>query len=69
MEAPVLNLIQKFGGGVWCRVDWRRFKLAWHRFNETTTPTSRSAASLPTGLPAIPIPMGCLAASLSRTAV
>jgi hypothetical protein len=34
MEAPVSNLSQKFGWGVWCRVEWRLFKLGWDRFNE-----------------------------------
>ena len=42
MEAPVEGLHQKFGWGIWCRIDWRIFKLCWDRFhqddNSDTTP-------------------------------
>ena len=34
MEAPVEGLHQKFGWGIWCRIDWRLFKLCWDRFNQ-----------------------------------
>lgn len=34
MEAPVKSFAQRFGWGVWCRVDWQNFKLCWDRFEE-----------------------------------
>ena len=34
MEAPVRGFGQRFGWGIWCRVDWKSFKLCWDRFEE-----------------------------------
>ena len=35
MEAPVHGFAQRFGWGVWCKVDWKSYKLCWDRFDES----------------------------------
>ena len=30
----MIGLHQRFGWGIWCRLDWRLFKLCWDRFHE-----------------------------------
>jgi hypothetical protein len=34
MEAPVHGFAQRFGWGVWCKLDWKDYKLCWDRFEE-----------------------------------
>jgi hypothetical protein len=34
MEAPVHGFSQRFGWGIWCKVDWKAYKLCWDRFEE-----------------------------------
>jgi hypothetical protein len=35
MEAPVHGFSQRFGWGVWCKVDWKSYKLCWDRFEDS----------------------------------
>lgn len=35
IEAPVHGFSQRFGWGVWCKVDWKDYKLCWDRFEES----------------------------------
>jgi hypothetical protein len=39
MEAPVHGFAQRFGWGVWCKVDWKTYKLCWDRFEESDNST------------------------------
>jgi hypothetical protein len=34
MEAPVHGFSQRFGWGVWCKLEWKAYKLCWDRFEE-----------------------------------
>jgi hypothetical protein len=35
MEAPVHGFSQRFGWGVWCKLDWKNYKLCWDRFEQS----------------------------------